>query len=277
MGIIEMNSKHAAARDEPAGADESAGVQSVEIGVKVLSALIELGPSSMLKTIAEQAGMTPPKAHRYLASLGRSGLVDRNLQTGGYRLGPLAVRLGLAALRHLNIIDVVTPLLAELRDEIGFTVGLAIWGSHGPTFVRFEETNDVVIISIRPGSVMPILTSSTGRVFGAFSPAALTNPLIRAELRTARNSAAAGPRVKTRTEIDAMLDAVRQRRMANAQGDLNVGIHALSAPIFDHLDSLVGVMSAMGGANQFDASFEGKNAAALAAKVRSASRQMGCP
>lgn len=280
-----MSKKRAVLADEQAGADESAGVQAVETSVKVLSALIELGPASMLKTLAEHAGMPPPKAHRYLASLGRSGLVDRNPQTGGYMLGPLAVRLGLAALRHLNVVNVVTPLLAELRDEIGFSVGLAIWGSHGPTFVRMEETNDVAIISIRPGSVMPILNSSTGRVFGAYAPASMTEALIQAELikgseatfSAAKTAGTANARrISSRSEIEGMFEAVRRRQMSSAQGDLNVGIYALSAPIFDHVNTLVGVISAMGGANQFDASFDGKNAAALRAKAQQASRQMGC-
>ena len=67
------------------------------------------------------------------------------------------------------MVQVAAPRLAALRDELGFTTGLAVWGGAGPTFVRFEETNDALIISGRPGSVMTVLTSSTGRVFGALT------------------------------------------------------------------------------------------------------------
>jgi hypothetical protein len=80
--------------------------------------------------------------------------------------------------------------LGELRDELGFTVGLAVWGAAGPTFVRFEETNDALIISGRPGSVMPVLTSSTGRVFGAYLPRSITGPSSSASYQAWRIRAA---------------------------------------------------------------------------------------
>ena len=140
-------------------------MQSVDTALRVLSALVEMGPPLMLKTVAERAEMSPPKAHRYLVSFCRGGLAERDPASGGYRLGPLAVRLGLAALRHLHVVNVGAQALGELRDEVGYTAGLAIWGAAGPTFVRFEETNDALIVSGRPGSVMPLLSSSTGRVF----------------------------------------------------------------------------------------------------------------
>ena len=266
---------------EESSRDESAGVQAVETGIRILSAMIELGPSPMLKTIAEHAGMPPPKAHRYLASYCRTGLVDRNPMTGGYRLGPLAVRLGLAALRHLDVVTVAAPAMAELRDELGFTVGIAIWGTYGPTFVRLEETNDVVVISTRPGSVVPILSSATGRVFGAFMPRSLTANLIDAELAgkapTSASIAAAGRRRASMTnkEVERMFDAVRARRMANVMGDVNRGIHALCAPIFDHTGSIAAAMAVMGAAGLFDASFDGPNAAALKAKADEVSKRLG--
>jgi len=281
VGLDKVRSAEILKVDESA-ADESAGVQAVETGVRVLAALIELGPTPMLKTIAEHAAMPPPKAHRYLASFCRSGLVDRNPMTGGYRLGPLAVRLGLAALRHLDVVDVATPALAELRDETGFGTGLAVWGNYGPTFVRFEETNDVVIISVRAGSVMPILSAATGRVFGAYMPRSLIDPFVDQELagRTPTSAAVAqagaGRRKKmTRREVDAMFESVRKRGMAHVIGDMNRGIHALAAPIFDHAGALAGSIAVMGGAGLFDASFDGPNARALKAKAAEVSRRMG--
>ena len=103
------------------------GVQAVDTALRVLSALIDMGPPLMLKTVAERAQMPPPKAHRYLVSFCRGGLAERDPASGGYRLGPLAVRLGLAALRHVHVVNVGAYALGELRDQVGYTVGLAIW------------------------------------------------------------------------------------------------------------------------------------------------------
>lgn len=258
------------------GDDDSGGVQAVDTALRVLSSLIEMGPPLPLKTVAERAEMQPPKAHRYLVSFCRGGLAERDPTTGGYRLGPLAVRLGLAALRHLNIVQVAGPALATLRDALGYTTGLAVWGTAGPTFVRFEETNDALIISGRPGSVMPILSSSTGRLFGAYLPRSVTQPFIDRELSgNAYPGAAPGVRRFTPDEVDALFQEVRRAGMARVQGDLNPGLHGVSAPVFDHAGAIAGVITIMGSAGTIDTSLKGRNAVLLAERAREVSRRMG--
>jgi DNA-binding IclR family transcriptional regulator len=258
------------------GDDDAGGVQAVDTAVRVLSALIDMGAPLMLKTVAERADMQPPKAHRYLVSFCRSGLAERDAATGGYRLGPLAVRLGLAALRHLNVVQVASPTLATLRDELGFTAGLAVWGGAGPTFVRFEETNDALIISGRPGSVMPLLTSSTGRVFGAYLPRSVTEAYIRKELAgTPHPGATPSTRKIEPDEVETLFEGVRQHKLAQVRGDVNPGLHGLSAPILDHAGAIVGVLTVMGSAGLINTDLDGPIAGTLSARAEEVSRRMG--
>ena len=274
-----MPAEHDPAMNEDSnGEDDVGGVQAVDTAVRLLSALIDMGAPLMLKTVAERAGMQPPKAHRYLVSFCRSGLAERDPASGGYRLGPLAVRLGLAALRHLNVVQVASPMLATLRDELGYTVGLAVWGTGGPTFVRFEETNDALIISGRPGSVMPLLTSSTGRVFAAYLPRALVEPLLRRELSGVPHPGASPNSMvakMTDDDVEALFAKVRKHRMAQVQGDLNPGLHGLSAPIFDHAGAVAGVMTLIGSAGRIDTRLDGPIAITLGARAEEVSRRMG--
>jgi DNA-binding IclR family transcriptional regulator len=262
------------------GVDEESGngVQSVDTALRVLSALIDMGPPLMLKTVAERAEMPPPKAHRYLVSFCRGGLAERDPASGGYRLGPLAVRLGLAALRHLHVVNVGAQTLGELRDEVGYTVGLAVWGAAGPTFVRFEETNDALIISGRPGSVMPILSSSTGRVFGAYMPRSITDPFLRKELAGKRHPGASPSAVRiTKEQMEALFRKVREHGMAQVHGDLNPGLHGLSAPVLDHAGAIAGVITVMGPAGVIDVELDGPIAKALRTRARQVSQRMGSP
>jgi DNA-binding IclR family transcriptional regulator len=258
--------------------DDAGGVQAVDTAVRVLSALVDTGAPLMLKTVAERADMQPPKAHRYLVSFCRQGLAERDPASGGYRLGPLAVRIGLAALRRLNVVQVASPTLVDLRDELGFTAGLAVWGAAGPTFVRFEETHDALIISGRPGSVMPMLTSSTGRVFGAYLPRALTWPLIERELAGARHPGATPTgtaRGMTPADVEAIFADVRTHKLARIEGLLNPGLHGLSAPVFDHAGAVVGVITVLGPAGLIDTRLDGTVAAVLSARAAEASARMG--
>ncbi|CAN7731836.1 IclR family transcriptional regulator [Variovorax sp. LjRoot84] len=271
-----MKGEHERVADRDADV-ESGGVQAVDTALRVLSALVEMGPPLMLKTVAERAEMPPPQAHRYLVSFCRGGLAERDPASGGYRLGPLAVRLGLAAIRHLHVVNVGAQALGELRDEVGYTAGLAIWGAAGPTFVRVEESSDALIVSGRPGSVMPLLSSSTGRVFGAYMPRSITEPFLRRELAGERHPGASPstiPRL-TKEQMEALFQHVREHGLAQVRGDLNPGLHGLSAPVFDHAGGIAGVITVMGPAGVIDVELEGPIAQALRTKARQVSRRMG--
>lgn len=54
------------------------GVQSLEIGMSILRAMVNGRRSMMLKEIAAAAEMPASKAHRYLVSLIRAGLVEQD-------------------------------------------------------------------------------------------------------------------------------------------------------------------------------------------------------
>ena len=72
------------------------GIQSVEVGGQLLRALAHHGRPMALKDLAREAGMTPAKAHPYLVSFGKLGLIEQTNASGHYGLGALAMQLGLS-------------------------------------------------------------------------------------------------------------------------------------------------------------------------------------
>lgn len=100
-------------------------------------------------------------------------------------LGAFSIDLGISSVAHLHAVRIGTAAVARLAAELGTTTCLGVWGSHGPTIVRWEESSRPVAASLRTGVVLPILRSAAGQVFGAFLPRELTAPFIEAELREA--------------------------------------------------------------------------------------------
>src|SRR5512138_2290866 len=115
------------------------GIQSVEVGGQLLIALAHSGRPLALKDLAREAGMSPAKAHPYLVSFGKLGLVAQDEGSGHYGLGPLALQLGLISMQQFDPVRMATPLLRELAAELGHTMAIAVWGNRGPTIVRIEE------------------------------------------------------------------------------------------------------------------------------------------
>jgi DNA-binding IclR family transcriptional regulator len=55
---------------------KSRGIQSIEVGGRLLQALARIGESMMLRDLAREAAMTPAKAHPYLVRFSRLGIGD---------------------------------------------------------------------------------------------------------------------------------------------------------------------------------------------------------
>lgn len=239
------------------------GIQSIEVGGALLAALVEAGTPLPLRELAQRAGMGSAKAHPYLVSYGKLGLIEQDPLTGHYGLGPFALQLGLVSLQLLSPLRMAIPAITALADAIGHTVALAVLGSHGPTIVHIHESARPIHVNMRPGTVMSMLNTATGRVFAAWLPPAIAQHHIVRELTDPAVIAQAAAR-RPRAEIAALLADVKRRGLARAVGEPIPGVNALSAPVFDHAGAIVLAATAIGPEGSFDPAWDG----ALARDVR---------
>lgn len=215
-------------RSAGAGRDRQArqGIQSVEVAMRILLALeARAGPMS-LSQIAASAEMQPSKAHRYLVSLGRSGLVAQAPTSGLYDLGPALRRLGAEALRRMDEVSLASEYLPGLRDRTRHSVSLAVWGDNGPVIVRWDHGAYALPINVRVGATMPLLPSAVGRVFLAYLPEALTGPVLKSQYRPDEENPL------DECEVDQVKATVQGEGMAFTSGTLIPGLASLAAPVF---------------------------------------------
>lgn len=228
------------------------GIQSIEVGGRLLTALASSPRPMILRDLASAADMPAPQAHRYLVSFGRLGLVERIAESGHYDLGPFALQLGLAALARLDPVVLAAPALAALRDETGQTVALAVWANEGPTIVRWLGADTPVAATLRVGSVMPLTRSATGGVFLAFLPRSRTEPFVKRELRE-NGHHGIGPTLES--ELDSVVQRTRRRGVARTS-DFIPGIAGISAPVFDHTGDIALALTVLGYSKPFEARIE---------------------
>ena len=253
---------------------ERAGIQSVEVGYALLDALTRARGPLMLKDLAAGADMSAAKAHRYLVSFQRLGLVAQDARTARYDLGPAALQLGLASLARLDAMRLARERMGPLMETLGHTLALAVWGNRGPTIVHWEEAPRAVTANLRLGDVMPLLASATGRCFAAWLPREKTAALLAEELALAARQPRAGlPR--DAAAFDALLHEVRARRCARVVDTLLPGIAAFCAPVFDADGHLALAITTLGPAATFDADWDGAIARPLRAAAEQLSRDLG--
>lgn len=248
------------------------GIQSIDVGTRLLAALAEASEALPLKELAARAGMSAAKAHAYLVSFARAGLIEQDPTSGRYDLGPLALRLGLASLNRLDPVRLATAALPELAAATGHSVAIAVWGNHGPTIVRFEQSARPIHVNMRTGTVMSMTETATGLALTAHRSAAAIEAVL----------AVLWPRASDRDAVRARIEAlaptyeeVRRRGLARAQGHPVPGVHAFSAPVFDHTGEAVLALTVLGPAAEFDPRWSSPIAARLRAVTSALSTRLG--
>ncbi|MGS0754601.1 IclR family transcriptional regulator [Roseateles sp. GG27B] len=246
------------------------GIQSVEVGGQLLLALAHHGRPLSLKDLAAQAQMVPAKAHPYLVSFIKLGLVEQEAASGRYGLGPLAMQLGLISLQQYDPVRLATPRIEELAALLGHTVAIAVWGNRGPTIVRVAEAPSPVHISMRHGTVMSLRGTASGRLFAAHLPRTQVLAALAAENQL---DSAQAPAMDA--AFEALLRQVAQVGLASSQDGVVQGVSALAAPVFDEQGRMLLSLTAIGPSGSFDLAAGGTLAVALRRVGTEVSRQLG--
>jgi DNA-binding IclR family transcriptional regulator len=199
----------------------SRGIQSIDTGIRLLEVLEKADGPLALKELSARAELDPSSAHRYLASFVRSGLVRQESDTR-YDFGPLALRLGLAAVRRIDPVQITERALPALVEETGYTALLSVWSNRGPTVVHWQRGPTPFVTNLGLGSVLPVSRSATGAIFVAFLPDTVTAEALTAESRREPIDRAAFAKV---------VDRARKTRLAFVDNTVIPGLSAVSSPV----------------------------------------------
>lgn len=246
----------------------ASGIKSIEVGGRLIEALMRANSALSLKDLAGRARLSPSAAHRYLVSYQRLGLVTQNAQSHAYDIGPLAIELGISALGRSKLLNTAQALQRSVRDRLDESVMLAVWGSHGPVIISVEESSKPVVMTMRVGATLPLFRTATGWIFAAFMPKTVVRPMMKAEITAGR-----GPVEKLDAKsLEQRLEGIRKSWLASHSGHLLPGVTAVAVPLLDSHGTLFAAMSVFGSSESFDAAPRGDAARALLKAARSLQR-----
>lgn len=249
-------------------------VQSVEVGGRLLLALAQEPVPMALKDLAARVALSPSRAHTYLVSYGRLGLIEQDPVSHRYALGPAALQIGLACLHQLDAVRAATPVAEALAAKLGETVAIAVWANFGPTIVRMIDGAQPLHVNMRAGTVMSVSGTATGRAFAAVLPAhklaqAMSGPLGDA-LPVGRRSTGIAEAERARIAHE-----WRAHGVTRAVGRPIPGVNAFSAPAFDHEGQAALVITALGHEDHFPSAWNAPAARAVKTAAAEVSARLG--
>lgn len=250
---------------EPAGKAQR-GIQSVEVGGRLLRALADARRPLALAELAAAAQLAPAQAHTYLVSLTRLGLIKRDHLDGGYEPGPLALRLGMLHLDHEPAYRAAVPRVQALATAIGCNVAISLPTPQGPTIVHYASAGSPLHVNLHVGTVMALATTATGRACCAFQPEAYWLPIWRQQQAGAPTDAL--PAFRTQ------LDDARRRGMARSIDAPSPAVSSLAMPLMDATGALRLVLTAIGSTGAIDVNWQGPVARAMRSALDDIARDM---
>lgn len=181
---------------------------------------------------------------------------------------------------QLRAVRIATPLMVELSRELDRCMALSVWGSHGPTVIRWEQpARDPLQAELLAGQVVcGLLASATGLVWAAHRQDRTTDARIEAELKAPLEGTPA-----TREQADKLLAQTRShglaRVLASAHYTQRYGtpINAAAAPVFDAEGRMVLALTLVGSASDTDVDWGGPLCQRLRSAAIALSHRLGFP
>ncbi|MDL2078188.1 IclR family transcriptional regulator [Streptomyces sp. GXMU-J15] len=246
------------------------GVQSVDRAVSVLEILARRGEAGVSEVAAE-IDVHKSTAFRLLGALEARGLVEQAAERGKYRLGFGIVRLAGAVTGRLDITQQGRPVCERLAEELGETVNIAVLQEHYAVNLYQVRGPGAVGTHNWVGQLTPVHATSSGKILLAHLP----------DKERAAVLAASGTRkltahtLTTKARLEKDLALARERGYAVALEELEIGLHAMAAPIRSRDGEVIAAISASGPTYRFTEERMAELAPVLIEGADEISRRMG--
>ncbi|MET8978106.1 IclR family transcriptional regulator [Streptomyces sp. NPDC004539] len=256
--------------DTETSTSQAGGVQSVDRAISVMEILAQRGEAGVSEVAAE-IEVHKSTAFRLLGALEARGLVEQSGERGKYRLGFGIVRLAGAVTGRIDITQQARPICERLAEEIGETVNIAVLQEHYAINLYQVRGPGAVAVHNWVGQLTPLHATSSGKVLLASLPATE-----RAALLTEAGLRKLTPRTITaKTKLEKNLVESLERGYAYTLEELEVGLHAMAAPIHGRDGDVIAAISASGPAYRFTEDRLHGMAPVLTQGAREISHRMG--
>lgn len=230
----------------------SKGAQSIHRAIQLLKLFGTRQSEWTLAELVEESKLNKTTVFRILAALEDEGLLERT-ERNNYQLGTEIVALGSWAMENNSLVSIAKPALTDLVGRINERTTLeqpiqnsdGSWSMLGLLAIR---SNHRITVSQVYGSRLPIHATSTGKAYLAHLPTAQQKQILeQTPIQTYTH--------ETKTSIDALMDEfnlIQEEGCAFAFGELEDGLFAAGAPLFNHLNEPVAAISLEGPTSRVD-------------------------
>lgn len=215
------------------------GAQSALRAVRLLKLFSREEPELPLAEISRRAGLNKTTTHRLLQALASEAMLERNPDSGSYRLGSAVVALGSQALAGDDLRRRARPLLESLAAETGETATLEVPVENTMLILDEVTGGRRVAAGGNVGTRWAMHATSTGKAVIAFAADGMTRLGERLTPLTART-------ITDRARLAEQLDEIRRRGFAETVDELEDGFSGVGTVVRGQSGEIIGALSICG-------------------------------
>lgn len=212
------------------------GTQAVDRATSLLIAILNSPEPPLLSQLARELGLPKSTTSRILGALERQGLIRRD-RNSAYLGGEVLLKYASAQNQDSALINRMRPVLETLAEKTSESINLAVPGSDDLKLIDQVDGKHLLGATNWIGRNVPYHASALGKVLLAFGAASL--PAGNLQSKTART-------ITSRTQLNSELEKVRKSGFAIIDNELENGLVAVAAPVFNHDGKVVAAISISG-------------------------------
>lgn len=202
--------------------------------IHIINVLSESRGPQSISDISEQLGYSQTVVHRLLQTLKSEGLVIQDSKSKLYSLGSAFLSYANKLLADMPLAPVIDPWLTELRDATKETVGFYVPAGQYRVCTIEHESQEEIRRSVGVGKRLPVYKGASGRAILAFEPKDIQEKIIQTLPE------------EEREDLVYKLEQTARDGFATNEGEISANVSALSAPVLDHKERVIGAMSISG-------------------------------
>lgn len=220
---------------------------AIEKALKILSTFIPYNQESSTTEISRQLGFHKATVSRILLTLTEHGFLEQNNQTKKFRLGPVAMNLGIAVRRSLktDLVHIAKPFVDELRDHLKESVLLEILARDHTIIAYIAEGPRRVRLAGTIGDYLPIHAAAGAKAILAFSPPEVKNYFLNKKMVRLTPHTITDPEMLERQFLE-----IRKSGVSFDKEEHDLDINAIGVPVFNGEKNPVAAVVVAGSQNR---------------------------
>jgi IclR family KDG regulon transcriptional repressor len=213
-------------------------VRAIERALQIMDCFDQRHGDLSLTEIAQRVGLHKATTHRIVATLMNLGYMDRSPDGQKYRLGLRLASLGSLVTSQMNLRRDSLPYLNQLSERFGETCDLSIFDNGEVLYIEVLRSNHALSIAAAIGQRLPLHCTASGKVFLAFM-----SPDERAQYLVTPLHPFTSRTITSLEMLNRQFEEILEKGYGVDDEEMEVGIRAVSAPIFNQTGKVIGAVS----------------------------------